>query len=132
MDDRNVALVGIGVEFLGVEEFEKEGFFTGNLLVDEGKKLYNYLETSRTNLFSLMKPSVISSILRANNAGFSGNTVGDGLQLGGTFIFDCKNGEMLFSHHQTHFGDHPDLEAVKAVLIDNFDVKEQKEEDEES
>lgn len=40
-------------------------------------------------------------------------------QLGGTFVFDCKTGEALFTHYQDHFGDHPDPQEVLKVVKDH-------------
>jgi len=125
LDQVDVGLVGVGPEFLGVEEFAKEGYFKGDLYVDESRQLYQAMKTTRASAFSLLRPAVWSSISKSKEKGFSGNLVGDGLQLGGTFVFDCESGRLLFAHYQDHFGDHANLDEVLQVVKDNFGPKEE-------
>ncbi len=46
-------------------------------------------------------------------------------QLGGTFVFDCESGKLLFAHHQDHFGDHPQPEEVMQAVRDHFTMSDQ-------
>jgi len=117
--------VGVAPEFLGLEEFAKEGFFKGDLYIDETRNLYKAMKTSRASVFSLLRPAVWSSISGAKEKGFSGNMAGDGLQLGGTFVFDCRSGNILFAHYQDHFGDHANLDEVLQVVKEHFGPKEE-------
>ena len=43
----NVGFVGVGLEKLGLEEFQSGKFFSGDLYIDEGKKAYKILDQPR-------------------------------------------------------------------------------------
>jgi len=120
-----VGLVGVGPEFLGVEEFAKEGYFKGDLYVDDARNLHKAMQTSRASVFSLLRPAFWSSVSRGKEKGFTGNLAGDGLQLGGTFVYDCESGNLLFSYYQDHFGDHANLDEVLHVVKEHFGPKEE-------
>lgn len=125
LDALNVGLVGVAPEHLGQDEFTKDGgYFKGDLFVDEPRTLYTALHTTRASIFSLLRPSVWKAASEAKSRGKDGNFQGDGLQLGGTFVFDCASGEVLFAHYQEHFGDHPDPQEVLKVVKDHFSAKE--------
>jgi len=125
LDKLGVALVGVAPEHLGQDEFVKEEFFKGQLFVDEPRALYGALQTSRASIFSLLKPSVWFAASEARGRGKTGNLEGDGLQLGGTFAFDCNSGEALFMHYQENFGDHPDPHDVLKVTKNHFSEESQ-------
>ncbi|ELR15220.1 uncharacterized protein ACA1_219050 [Acanthamoeba castellanii str. Neff] len=124
LDALNVGLVGVAPEHLGQDEFTKDGgYFKGDLFC-ANFGCNRYAQTTRASIFSLLRPSVWKAASEAKSRGKDGNFQGDGLQLGGTFVFDCASGEVLFAHYQEHFGDHPDPQEVLKVVKDHFSAKE--------
>ncbi|KAL6068797.1 Peroxiredoxin-like 2 activated in M-CSF stimulated monocytes [Balamuthia mandrillaris] len=118
---RDVALVGIGHELLGVEEFLAGGYWKGDhLLLDTRRQLYQAFGASRSSVLGLLRPSFWSAASRADGKGFKGDLAGDGWQLGGTFVVDCQSGELVFQHHQQGFGEHADLDQLMQSVKQHF------------
>ncbi|XP_077385635.1 prostamide/prostaglandin F synthase [Festucalex cinctus] len=123
-----VALVGIGPEELGLEEFKKLGFFKGSIYVDEKKNCYNDLGFKRYTALSVLpaglgkKVREVSS--KASADGIRGNFSGDVLQSGGMLIV-AKGGEKTLLHFiQDSPGDYLPLEDVTKALSISSQAKE--------
>lgn len=116
----------MGFERVGMDDFVKANVWDEkHLFVDENKNsdngssgsvLYSLMGAKRGNAMSLFglllnkKTYTLSS--RAKKENIEGDmTTGDGLQLGGVFIFD-KDGKLVFEHLQKNFTDHPTPEDV--------------------
>ncbi|CAF0749547.1 unnamed protein product [Didymodactylos carnosus] len=116
----NVAFVGIGLEKFGLEEFMKEGYFKGDLYVDEGKKAYKQLGFTDLGWFrgitTLFTKSTRDWNAETTKMGVGGNLKGDGFQLGGTYIVGRKTGEVWLSHPQKDYGDHPEVSQMLDIL----------------
>ncbi|XP_071382471.1 prostamide/prostaglandin F synthase isoform X2 [Centroberyx affinis] len=115
-----VALVGIGPEETGLEEFREGGFFKGSLYVDKKKKSYKDLGFKRYTALSVVPAAlgkkVRDIISKANAEGIQGNFTGDLLQSGGTLIV-AKGGEKVLLHFvQDSPGDHLPLEDIAKAL----------------
>ncbi|XP_071382470.1 prostamide/prostaglandin F synthase isoform X1 [Centroberyx affinis] len=134
-----VALVGIGPEETGLEEFREGGFFKGccvhtaglivqlmtvffcsALYVDKKKKSYKDLGFKRYTALSVVPAAlgkkVRDIISKANAEGIQGNFTGDLLQSGGTLIV-AKGGEKVLLHFvQDSPGDHLPLEDIAKAL----------------
>uniref|UniRef100_A0A3Q2VXT7 Prostamide/prostaglandin F synthase n=1 Tax=Haplochromis burtoni TaxID=8153 RepID=A0A3Q2VXT7_HAPBU len=85
-----VALVGVGPEEFGLQEFKQGGFLKGPLYVDEQKKCYKDLGFKRYNALSVV-PAALGKKVRdvaakASAEGIQGNFSGDLLQSGGMVI----------------------------------------------
>lgn len=105
LDDHNVRLIGVGVENFGVEDFINEGFFTGELFVDDSKTCYKELGYKRYNWFNIW-PSLLSKTSRdaysaSSKEGVTGNLAGDGLQMGGTLVVTQGAKQVLLDFKQT-------------------------------
>ncbi|XP_068598721.1 prostamide/prostaglandin F synthase [Brachionichthys hirsutus] len=115
-----VALVGVGPEELGLEDFKEGGFFRGSIYVDEKKKCYQDLGFKRYSAISII-PAAIGKRVRdvaakAKADGIQGNFSGDLLQSGGLLIVD-KGGENVLMHFiQDSPGDHPTLEDISNAV----------------
>ncbi|XP_012693992.2 prostamide/prostaglandin F synthase [Clupea harengus] len=115
-----VALVGVGPELLGVDEFKAGGFFKGDVYVDEKKKSYKDLGFKRYNALSVV-PAAMGKKVRdvsskASAGGIQGNFTGDLLQSGGMLIV-AKGGEKVLLHFiQDTPGDHIPLEDIAKAL----------------
>ncbi|XP_063072592.1 prostamide/prostaglandin F synthase [Engraulis encrasicolus] len=115
-----VALVGVGPEELGLEEFKTGGFFKGDVYIDEKKKSYKDLGFKRYNALSVV-PAAMGKKVRdiaskASADGIQGNFSGDLLQSGGMLIVS-KGGEKVLLHFiQDSPGDHVALEDIAKAL----------------
>ncbi|KAG5274746.1 hypothetical protein AALO_G00139680 [Alosa alosa] len=115
-----VALVGVGPEEIGVEEFKAGGFFKGDVYIDEKKKSYKDLGFKRYNALSVV-PAAMGKKVRevsskASAEGIQGNFTGDLLQSGGMLIV-AKGGEKVLMHFiQDSPGDHVPLEDIAKAL----------------
>ncbi|CAL8339964.1 unnamed protein product [Merluccius merluccius] len=116
----NIALVGIGPEETGLQEFREGGFFKGALYLDVNKKTYKDLGFKRYTALSLV-PAALGKKVRdvsakASAQGIQGNFSGDLLQSGGMLIV-AKGGEKVLLHFvQDSPGDFVPLEDVSKAL----------------
>jgi len=99
--------------------FAKEFNFTGDLYVDQERKVYKALECKR-GLGAVLGVKALKKYKDALSEGYSqGGTLGDGMQLGGTFLVSDK-GEVVWSHLESYAGDHAAtteiLDACRAYL----------------
>jgi hypothetical protein len=121
----NVGVEAVGVEWLGIEEFQALNVFPNEqLYVDDGKKAYKKLGLEHlgilkgiTNVFT-DSASKYSSFVK-DKLGVSGNLKGDGFQLGATYVLS-KNGDIWFEHRQKDYGDHPPLQDIVNALKKNI------------
>ncbi len=110
----------IGLAFLDYEDFRDGKYFPdGKIYIDEDKSTYKIMEYGSKGIFSLFgmaNPMVYVQARKASNKGITGNMKGDGFQLGGTIIVN-QQGNIIFSHNQTSYTDHPDpahiIEAIR-------------------
>ncbi|KAL0978680.1 hypothetical protein UPYG_G00173830 [Umbra pygmaea] len=117
-----IALVGIGPEETGINEFSEGGFFKGDLYIDEKKQCYRDLGFKRYTALSLV-PAALGKKVRevatkAKAQGIEGNFTGDLLQSGGILIV-AKGGEQVLLHFvQDSPGDYlPLVDITKALNI---------------
>ena len=116
--EKNVRLVGFGVETLGFEEFFETRFFVGELFVDEDKGAYKALElrqNSWRNLWGLLGGEIMKFFKLSQSKGFENNLKGDTNQLGGTFLI-MPDGTVPYAHFQSKESFEPDLSAILQVL----------------
>ena len=127
--EKGISLVALGFERVGVEDFAAAKCWDGDaLFVDslsaKNEGVYALLGTKRGALYQLLRPSVFKASAQARKDPSLGGDVstGDGLQLGGVYIFD-KKGNIIFEHVQKDFTDDPAPEdviqvALKAIMDD--------------
>ena len=125
LSKEGIGLVAIGFERVGLEDFVATKVWNEDaLFVDsDGSKreggIYDMLGTQRGSLFQLLRPGVFAANSRVSKDGTLGGdmTTGDGLQLGGVFIFN-GDGKVVFHHVQKNFTDHPSPEEVVKAAIE--------------
>ncbi|XP_054640449.1 prostamide/prostaglandin F synthase [Dunckerocampus dactyliophorus] len=123
-----VALVGVGPEEFGLQEFKDLGFFKGSIYVDEQKKCYMDFGFKRYTALSVV-PAALGKKVRdvaakASANGIKGNFSGDLLQSGGMIIV-AKGGEKVLLHFvQDSPGDYVPLEDIAKALSISSQVKE--------
>ncbi|XP_058848921.1 prostamide/prostaglandin F synthase [Acipenser ruthenus] len=120
LSENGVALVGVGPEEAGLQEFQEGGYFKGDLYIDELKQCYRDLGFRRYNALSLVPAAlgkkVREVVTKANAEGIQGNFSGDLLQSGGMLIV-TKGGEKVLLHFvQDSPGDHVPLETIVQTL----------------
>jgi len=120
LDAHNIRLCGVGLEELGLKEFQEGGYFTGDLFVDIDKKSFKDLEFRRYNavtiLGGLAAKETRQALSKSNARGIKGNFQGDGMQTGGLLIVSAGGDKVIFSHKQTSPGDHVPAETILKAL----------------
>ena len=123
LKEKNIRLIGVGLEQLGVEEFVEGKFFAGELYLDLEKKAYaklGFQRMSMKEIFSAIfsRKSKLASN-RAKELGLGGNMKGDGYQNGGCLVVEAGGGKALYTYRQEHAADHPDnADILKALGLD--------------
>lgn len=121
LDQANVRLVGIGHEKAGLEDFQKQEFFKGELYIDVEKNAYKALQFKRFNYFNIF-PAILTSTARAKaaeakKANVGGDmTTGDGLQTGGTLIVEKGGSSVLLNFKQESPEDYVGNSAILEAL----------------
>lgn len=118
LEAHGVRVVGIGIEKGGLEDFQKGGFWKGELYIDNGKKIHKALNIQKVGVLSSVRMLFTNKELKnaiKKTKDTPGDLKGDGRQLGGTFVL-AKGGETLLDSRQSHFGDHPTNVAVLEAL----------------
>lgn len=104
LQKNNVAFAAVGLERLGLEEFQQGKFFSGQLFVDEGKKAYQQLNLPNLGWIKGITGLFNSSTRNWNDEtkkmGVQGNFRGDGFQLGATYVLGPPKGQIWLSHPQ--------------------------------
>lgn len=106
-------LVGIVHEERGVDKFRP--FFNGPIYLDSERRFYGPKERWMF-LSGFIRPSVWSSIFRAQGKGIEGNMKGEGRLLGGVFVVGAGDSGILLEHRESEFGDHVNMTAVLDVI----------------
>ena len=87
---------------LEIHHVPVDKYWSGELYIDEGKKIYSRLGLQSkgiTSGFGLLSSAVRENSKRASKAGIEGNLKGDGFQLGATYVID-ENGSLLAEFKQ--------------------------------
>lgn len=114
----NVKLIGVGLEWFGIEEYVEGKYWTGDLYVDDGKKVYKALNLRSLGLlngFGMLDRRVYEADSAAKKAGVTGNLKGDGFQLGATFVIK-KGGELTLEFRQQSYVHHPEPTRILQAL----------------
>ncbi|CAF1554677.1 unnamed protein product [Adineta steineri] len=124
LKQNNIAFIGIGLERFGLEEFQKENYFSGDLYIDEGKKAYQTLGLPYLGWFKGITDLFLRSTKAWNDEtkkmGVQGNLKGDGFQLGATYVVGPNDGKVWLAHPQKDYGDHPSVDEIIKALRDNI------------
>ncbi|KAL3675886.1 hypothetical protein R1sor_025834 [Riccia sorocarpa] len=128
LEENGFRVVSIGIEKLGLDEFQAAGYWKGELYIDNGKKALKALEVPQVSYLTAIKDIIMNKDVGREvkkTKDVPGNFKGDGRQLGATFVI-AKGGEILLDHRQKNFGDHASNEAIlKACGIDPSTVKKE-------
>lgn len=119
LDANNVRLVGVGLEELGLEDFQRGEYFNGDLYIDMKKQCYKSLGFRRMNIFNVF-PAIFSKASRsamskAKEDKIDGDFKGDGFQNGGTLVIGA-GGKVLLNFKQQEPSDHVSPNEVLKVL----------------
>jgi len=118
----------VGLEWLGVEDFIKGGYFKGELFIDQEKKCYKTLGYAQMvtpwSLFSNLTTSqslwagyeALTKGLGGNMWGGFENGVHSGSQNGGLLIVSGGGNRIIYSHKQEGPADHVPNEKIINLL----------------
>jgi peroxiredoxin len=118
---------GVTLTAVGLGEPKHAQRYCGQLapsvmcLVNATKEAYKAFGLARGSLMQLMGPQIFINGAKASAQGFAqGETTGDALMIGGTFVID-QAGIIRFAHYDADASDHPEfseiLRAVKALQL---------------
>lgn len=121
-------MVGVGVEELGVEEFVKGNFWSGELYIDTKKQIYKDMKFKKLGFFgaigSILGKKGRDMIADAKKDGINGDLKGDGFQNGGTIIVSKGGEKVLLNFVQESPADHvPLADVLKALGIEGNELK---------
>lgn len=104
----------------GVDKFRP--FFNAPIYLDSERRFYGPKERWMF-LSGFIRPSVWSSIFRAQGKGVEGNMKGEGRLLGGLFVLGPGDLGILLEHRESEFGDHANRTAILDVIESHSGVK---------
>ena len=115
-----IRLVGIGLEYVGLEGFLEGKYFAGDLFLDIKKASYDRLGFQRLgvmDLLTMLSPKWLEAGARAFSRNLGGNiSQGDGYQTGGCLVVGPGGGPVLYSFVQKDPADHPDNQTILEAL----------------
>eukprot|EP01133_Synstelium_polycarpum_P014566 gene14566-17219_t len=116
LDRMGIALIGIGFETLGLQDFIAGKYFAGEIYIDRSRSVYRALSLKRMGFWDsavgLTDPKLSVYRKRAKETGLPSNFRGDGLQLGATLVLGPKPQGALYDLRQTKFTDVFDLNKI--------------------
>lgn len=121
LQEKNIKLIGIGVERLGLDDFIRGGFFTGDLYIDESKKSYvamGFKQMSYSELLgpAFFSPSAREAITKSFSQGLGGNMWGDGWQKGGCMVVGVRGTPLYYYYLQEEAPKHPENDDILKAL----------------
>lgn len=113
---RGVKLVAVSPLIENIEDFRKVCWPEDDIYIDEGAEFKNALGdrgvAKRVSLVSLMRPSVIGSIVTSSKFGTQGGDIEDRtLTVGGTIVIN-PNSEVLFAESEASTYSYPSVDSV--------------------
>ncbi|EFA74551.1 hypothetical protein PPL_00049 [Heterostelium album PN500] len=116
LDRMGIALIAIGFERVGLEDFIAGGFFNGEIYIDRSRSVYRALSLKRMGFWDttigLMDPRLSVYRKEAKEKGLPSNFRGDGLQLGATLVVGPKPQGAHYDFRQKNFLDVFDLNKI--------------------
>lgn len=110
LEAQGYLLVGLVGEEFGHEAYS-EGFFNGELYLDEGRNMSKIMASGKMKLAGglksfLLRREVATENQRVNKMGVKGNMRGNGVNLGGVWVITGGDEpEVLLTHQEKHWGD---------------------------
>jgi uncharacterized LabA/DUF88 family protein len=96
-------------------DFKEDRGFTGEIYVDQSKKIYDDFKCTRGWKSALFNSKTLKTIKNTFKEGYAqGSTQGDMLQNGGTFIL--KDFRIIYEHIEKFAGDHPDVIQLLQIV----------------
>lgn len=116
--------VGIGLSTTDYLDFVDGNYFKGGkIYIDETNfthKILKFGKMGPLSTFGLLDPRTHIKLYEAGKKSIKGDLIiTNAIQLGGTFIIN-KNGDVLYSHFQSYYGDEPSEEDLFEVFSSEF------------
>merc|ERR1711959_106246 len=115
LEAKGVQMIAVGLEMLGLEEFQKGKFWTGDLVVEKPEQeLHKLLNTKKMGMMEALLPHRFYGMIKEGKAmqkDVGGDLEGDGFTLGGAWLLN-KDGKCIYEYRQKHFTHHPDMDDI--------------------
>ncbi len=96
LEAKGVQMIAVGLEMLGLEEFQKGKFWTGDLVVEKPEQeLHKLLNTKKMGMMEALLPHRFYGMIKEGKAmqkDVGGDLEGDGFTLGGAWLLN-KDGK---------------------------------------
>merc|ERR1711939_984945 len=94
LEAKGVQMIAVGLEMLGLEEFQKGKFWTGDLVVEKPEQeLHKLLNTKKMGMMEALLPHRFYGMIKEGKA----------MQ---------KDGKCIYEYRQKHFTHHPDMDDI--------------------
>lgn len=120
--DKEMKVVGIGLDDADLEVFKAQNFFPFPIFLDSKKQIYkqlNFKKNTLFNCFGLCNDKAITKYKamqkKYNDKSLENTFKSDWGQMGGSLIVN-KNGGVVFEYSDKYLGDHPTEEDIKSAL----------------
>lgn len=104
---------------MSIDTFFEGRYWKGEVMYNPRKTIYKALKFGKNNWkngFGFLEDGIVAANAAANEAGILWDLTGDGLQMGGTFIFEKGTGRVLYSHMQKSYVDIPSAKDILEAL----------------
>jgi len=116
----DISLVGIGLEELGVQEFMKEEYFTGDLYLETSRESYKALGFKSFNICSiicsLFNKTARAAVAKGRSTKMKANFKGYPYLNGGVLVVEKGGQKVLLSYKQDNPADHVENSEILKAL----------------
>jgi len=113
LDKKQMNLIGVVHENHSLDVFQQ--FLKGPIYLDPERVFYGP-EERWLGLSGLLSPSLMLQYYNSRQSGFKETGKGEGRLLGSVFVVGPKEQGIVYHHMETYFGDHANLDEVKAAI----------------
>lgn len=115
-DEKGVQMVALGLEMIGLEDFQKEKFWPGDIVIENPQQeVHKLLNLKRASILKILDYGMLKKGSKLQKEVGGNATEGDGLVLGGVFIMD-KAGKCVYEWRQRNFKTDAGTDDILNVL----------------
>ena len=115
-DEKGVQMVALGLEMIGLEDFQKGKFWPGDIVIENPQQeVHKLLNLKRASILKILDYGMLKKGSKLQKEVGGNATEGDGLVLGGVFIMD-KAGKCVYEWRQRNFKTDAGTDDILNVL----------------